>query len=55
MTNEEAKAWKVELQKAAKIRTPVGSTYAVALALTEIAMQLERLVAAIEDRPAGKR
>jgi hypothetical protein len=35
--------WIAELEKYAKVKTPVGATYAVALALERIAMQLEKM------------
>jgi hypothetical protein len=44
--------WIAELEKYAKVKTPVGATYAVALALERIAMQLEAIAAAAE-RPKG--
>ena len=49
--NDDDKKWITELEKAAKIRTPVGATYAVALALMHIASKLEDL--ASEIREAG--
>ena len=49
--NDNDKKWITELEKAAKIRTPVGATYAVALALMHIASKLEDL--ASEIREAG--
>jgi hypothetical protein len=41
--NDETMKWIAELERAAKIRTPVGATYAVALALMHVAMQIERI------------
>jgi hypothetical protein len=41
--NDEAMKWITELEKAAKVRTPVGATYAVALALMHVAAQLEKI------------
>jgi len=45
--NDEAVKFVAWLEKAATIRTPVGSAYAVALALMHVAAQLEKLA----DRP----
>ena len=47
--NDEAMKWVTELEKAAKIRTPVGATYAVALALMHVAAQLEKIAQAARD------
>ncbi len=49
--NDEDKKWIVELEKAARVRTPVGSAYAIALALMHISARLEDLT--IEIREAG--
>jgi hypothetical protein len=54
MMNDEAMKWITELEKAAKIRTPVGATYAVALALMHIAAQLEKIAAKGDDDPPAK-
>ena len=43
MNDDDDKKWITELEKAAKIRTPVGATYAVALALMHVAAQLEKI------------
>jgi hypothetical protein len=53
--NDEALKWVTELEKAAKVRTPVGATYAVALALMQIAAQLEKIAARDSDEPAAKK
>ena len=50
--NDDAMKWITELEKAAKVRTPVGATYAVALALMHVAAQLEK-IAAKEMPPAA--
>jgi hypothetical protein len=47
--NDEDKKWITELEKAARVRTPVGATYAVALALMHVAAQLERIAIVQED------
>lgn len=51
--NDDATKWITELEKAARIRTPVGATYAVALALMHVAAQLEKLAekATYEEQP----
>jgi hypothetical protein len=46
--NDDAMKWITELEKAARIRTPVGATYAVALALMQVAAQLEKIAANTE-------
>ena len=40
--NDDAMKWISELEKAAKVRTPVGATYAVALALMHVASAIEK-------------
>ena len=47
--NDEAMKWVTELEKAAKIRTPVGATYAVALALMHIASKIEDVASEIRE------
>lgn len=47
--NDETMKWITELEKAARIRTPVGAGYAVALALMHVAAQLEKIAA--KDMP----
>lgn len=48
--NDDAMKWVTELEKAAKIRTPVGATYAVALALMHVASAIEKHTAAIAEK-----
>lgn len=50
--NDDAMKWITELEKAARIRTPVGAGYAVALALMHVASSIEKL-AAKEMPPAA--
>ena len=47
--NDDDKKWITELEKAAKIRTPVGATYAVALALMHIASAIEKHTEAAKE------
>ena len=51
--NDEATKWITELEKAAKVRTPVGATYAVALALMHVASAIEKHTAAMGDADLG--
>jgi hypothetical protein len=46
--NDEAVKFVAWLEKAATIRTPVGSAYAIALALMHVAAQLEKIAANTE-------
>jgi hypothetical protein len=43
MNDDKANEWIAWLQKAATVRTPVGSAYAIALALMHVAEQLEKI------------
>ncbi len=52
--NDGDKKWIEELQKASRVRTPVGSAYAIALALMHVAAQLEKLAARDDEDPPAK-
>jgi hypothetical protein len=51
--NDDAVKFVAWLEKAATIRTPVGSAYAIALALMHVAAQLEKIAekATYEEQP----